>query len=113
MMRRSVPTMSVPLPRWLWVASGTRSRMRATSSPAQPASSSRTAAQEPLRARAGVDAGRLDADRPPRATGRRGGDADQRDELLRAQARDGREPLGRVAGREADFGARSPLTLAG
>ena len=40
----SVPTSSVPLPRWLCVASGTSSRMRSTSPSAKPASSSRSAA---------------------------------------------------------------------
>ena len=40
----SVPTSSVPWPRWLCVASGTSSRMRSTSPSAKPASSRRSAA---------------------------------------------------------------------
>ena len=44
----------------------------------------------PLRARAGVQAAHAHADRPARAGGRRRGDADQRVDLLRLQARDGR-----------------------
>ena len=66
----SVPTKSVPRPRWLWVASGTSSRIRSTSSSSKPASSEplgRAPAHEPLRARAGVDPGRLDADEPSHA----------------------------------------------
>ena len=42
--RDSVPTSSVPRPRWLCVASGTSSRMRSTSPSANPASSSRSLA---------------------------------------------------------------------
>src|SRR5919199_483172 len=41
---RSLPTYSVPRPRWLCVARGTSSRMRSTSPSANPASSSRAAA---------------------------------------------------------------------
>ena len=41
----SVPTSSVPRPRWLWVASGTSSRIRSTSSSSNPASSRRSAAR--------------------------------------------------------------------
>ena len=44
------------------------------------------AAHETLRARAGVDPGRLDADDAPHALARGGGDPDQRDHLLRRRA---------------------------
>ena len=69
---------SVPRPRWLCVASGTSSRMRSTSPSREPGLEQalcRASAHEPLRARAGVDADRLDAD--DAATSRRssGGDA--------------------------------------
>ena len=50
------------------------------------------AADEPLRARAGVDPGRLDADDPAHAVGRRRRDPDERDHLLRRELADGRRP---------------------
>ena len=110
----SVPTSSVPLPRWLCVASGTSSRMRSTSPSAKPASSSRSArraAHEPLRARAGVDAPRLDADDAPDALRRRGGDPDQRRDLLRRQPGHRRPALERVLRLDAHLGAQRVLTL--
>ena len=54
-----------PRPRWLCVASGTSSRIRSTSTLVEAGLEQplgRAAAHEPLRARAGVDPGRLDAD---------------------------------------------------
>ena len=60
----------------------------------------RLAAYEPLRARAGVDAGGLDADDPPHVSRRRGGDADDRDHLLGGEARHGRAPLQWIVGHD-------------
>ena len=57
----------------------------------------RLVADEALRARAGVDPGRLDADEAPDVALRRGcRDADQRDHLLRRELRHGRLPLQRI-----------------
>ena len=60
----------------------------------------RLVADEPLRARARVDAGRLDADEPPRRRPRGGRDPEERDELLRPEPGDRRRALDRVARRD-------------
>ena len=70
----------------------------------------RLASHEPLCARAGVDPRRLDADDSAHARLRRGGDADDRDHLLRGEARDRRAALERIAGRDPNLGATRRLT---
>ena len=52
----------------------------------------RTRADETLCARAGVDAGGFDSDDAPDTAARRCGDSDERDQLLRSQARNGCRP---------------------
>ena len=102
------------MPRWLCVASGTSSRIRSTSPSAKPGleqALGRSVADEALRARAGVDAPRLDADDAPHALGRGGGDADQRRDLLRRQAGDRRLPLERVLRLDPHLGAQRVLPL--
>ena len=69
----------------------------------------RAAPYEALRARAGVDAERLDADDAPDAVARRGRDADQRDELLRREAGHGRLPPARVARLDPHLGPQRRL----
>ena len=69
------------------------------------------AADEPLRARAGVDAPRLDADDAANTVGRGGGDPDQRRDLLRRQVRDGRAALERVLRLDPHLGAQRVLAL--
>ena len=69
----------------------------------------RRAAHEPLRARAGVDAERLDADDAPDARRRRGGDPDQRRDLLRRQAGDRRAALERVLRPDLHLGPQRVL----
>ena len=84
---------SVPLPRWLWVASGTSSRIRSTSPSPKPGfeqALGRSVPDEALGARAGVDAPRLDADHAPNTIGGRRGDPDQLRDLLCRQAGDRR-----------------------
>ena len=82
----SVPTNSVPRPRWLCVASGTSSRIRSTSSSSKPASPSRSAARSRTSPCAHGQALIPFASTP---TSRRvpqlggGREADQRDHLLR------------------------------
>ena len=84
------PTHSRPMPRWLWVATGTASKTRSISSSVKPCSTSRSRAasgDQLLRARAGGHALRLDADQPPDAALGRDRGADQRVQLLRRDAR--------------------------
>jgi hypothetical protein len=92
----------------LWVASGTSSRIRSTSSASNPASSSRS--DEPLRARAGVDTGCLDADDLSHAQLGGGRDPDDRDHLLRGQTGYGSPPLQRIARGDPHLGAAGLLT---
>ena len=75
----------------------------------QPLGSS--SANEALRARAGVDPGRLDADDAarPRAVG--GRDPDQRDHLLRHEVGHGRPPPQRPARDDPHLGAQRALAL--
>ena len=82
------------------------------SSSAKPASSRRSGrrvADEPLRARARVDAPRLDADDAAHPLRRRGGDPDQLRDLLRRQVGDRRAPLERVLRLDAHLGAERAL----
>jgi hypothetical protein len=69
----------------------------------------RTAADEPLRARAGVDPRRLDADHPPDAVRRRRGDPDERDHLLRRQLAHRCRPPDRPLRRDPCLGAQRAL----
>ena len=71
----------------------------------------RAPAHETLRARAGVDPGRFDADEASHACGRRRRDPDQADHLLRWQPRDRRRSLDRIARRDPDLGAQGLLAL--
>src|SRR5437868_4513016 len=71
----------------------------------------RALADEPLSARARVDPGRLHADEPARALGRRCRQTDQRDHLLRRQAGYLRLALERVARRDADLGPQRALAV--
>ena len=66
-------------------------------------------ADEPLRARAGVDAGRLDADDPAHAFGRRRRDPDERDHLLRRELADGGRPPHGPLGGDPRLGAERAL----
>jgi len=67
-------------------------------------------AYEPLGAWARVDPRCLDADDPPHARFGRGGDPDDRDHLLRGEARHGRPPLQRIARRDPHLGPARSLT---
>jgi hypothetical protein len=69
----------------------------------------RAAAHEPLRARARVDSGRLDADDASRAALARRRDPDQRDHLLRGELGHRRSALARVARDDAYLGAPGAL----
>ena len=69
------------------------------------------AGDEALGARAGVDARRLDAHDPARVVLGCGRDADQRDHLLRRQARHRRHPAHRPAGGDPHLGADGALAL--
>ena len=71
----------------------------------------RPAGDETLRARAGVDPGRLDADDALRALLRHGRDPDQRDHLLGGQPRHRRQAAHRPAGRDAHLGPHGLLAL--
>ena len=66
-------------------------------------------ADEPLRARAGVDPGRLDADDPAYALGRRRRDPDERDHLLRREPADRRCAPDGPLGRDPRLGAQRAL----
>ncbi len=66
---------------------------------------------EPLRARAGVDAPRLDADDAANTLGGRGGDADEGCDLLRGEARDRRPALERVLRLDPHLGAKRVLSF--
>ena len=68
-------------------------------------------ADEPLRARARVDAPRLDADDAADALRRRGGDPDQLRDLLRRQVGDRRAALERVLRLDPHLGAKRALPL--
>ncbi len=104
-----VPTKSVPLPRWLWVAIGTSSRIRSTS-PVAEAGLGEThrgmLLDEALRAWARGDAGRLDADCPPRSLRCRTGNSDQRHELLSPQPCHRRQAFERVARGDPHLGTQ-------
>ena len=108
-----MPTSSVPRPRWLCVASGTSSRIRSTSSPkpglGEPLG--RSAPDETLRARAGVDPGRLDPDDAAGAGARRRGDPDQRDHLLGREIGDRRPAAQRPARDDPHLGPKRLLAL--
>ena len=69
----------------------------------------RAAADEPLRARTGVDPSRLDADDASHAVGRRRGDPDERDHLLRRELADGRRPPHRPERRDPSLGPERAL----
>ena len=69
------------------------------------------ASNEALRAGAGIDPGRLDADDATRAGTGRGRDADQRDHLLGREAGDRRLPADRPARGDAHLGAERLLAL--
>ena len=69
----------------------------------------RVLAHEPLRARAGVDPGRLDPDDPPRPLGGGRRQADQRDHLLRRQPRHRRFPLERIPRDDSHLGPQRAL----
>ena len=71
----------------------------------------RAAADEPLRAGAGVDPDRLDADDAAHAVARRGGDPDQRHHLLRRELRHRRRALVRVARADPHLGEQRVLPL--
>src|SRR6266540_3977461 len=71
----------------------------------------RAAAHESLRARAGVDPGRLDPDNVPDPGRGRGGDSDQPDHLLRGEAGDGRSSLEWVSRHDPHLGAERALAL--
>ena len=71
----------------------------------------RPSGDEALRARAGVDADRLDADHPPRIVLGRSRDPDQRDHLLRRQSRHRRHAAHRPPGRDAHLGPNRALPL--
>src|SRR5439155_24212673 len=71
----------------------------------------RALTHEPLRARAGVDPGRLHADETPRALRRGSREPDQRDHLLRGEAGDRCLALERVAREDLDLRPKRPLPL--
>ena len=71
----------------------------------------RAVPDEPLRARAGVDPGGLDADDTARARAVRHCDAAQRHHLLRREAGHGREPADRPLGADPDLGLDGALPL--
>ena len=71
----------------------------------------RALADEPLCAGAGVDSRGFDADDSPSDRLGRGGEPDQRDELLRGQVGHRRPSFERVLGNDLDLGAQSPLAL--
>jgi hypothetical protein len=71
----------------------------------------RPVADEPLRARARVDPGRLDAHRTPRSGLGRRGDPAERHHLLRREAGDRRAPVDRPLGANPDLGLHCPLPL--
>ncbi len=71
----------------------------------------RSAAHEPLRARAGVDAPRLDADDAANAVGRGRRDPDQLRDLLRRQPGHRRLALERILGLDPHLGAQRVLAL--
>ena len=100
----SVPTKSVWRPRWLCVAIGTSSRIRSTSSVVEAGLEQplgRAVAHEALRARAGVDPGRLDADDAARSRLGRGRDPAERHHLLRREPGHRRARGGSATGRES------------
>ena len=70
-----------------------------------------TIADEPLRARAGVDAGRLDADRSPGAGLGRRRDSAQRHHLLGREVGDRRSAVDRPLGADPDLRLQRPLPL--
>ena len=70
----------------------------------------RLAAHEPLRTRAGVDPGRLDADDATHARLGRRRDPDDRDHLLCRETGHRCSPLQWIPGRDPHFGAARPLT---
>ena len=89
--------------------------MRSISSSEKPSSSSRSrerASHERLRARAGGHALGADADQPARAGLARHGDAEQRVDLLREDARLGRRLVLRIAGLDVHLGAAGALPVA-
>ena len=66
---------------------------------------------EPLRAGAGVDSRRLDADDPASCPLRGGREPDQRNELLGPETGHGRPPLERILGDDLDLGAQRALAF--
>ena len=110
----SVPTKSVWRPRWLCVAIGTSSRIFSMSSGLEAGLEKALGgpvAHEALRARAGVDPGRLDADGAPRSGLRRRGDAAERHHLLRREIRHRRAPVDRPLRADPDLCAERALAL--
>ena len=109
------PIRSVPIPRWLCVATGTASNTRAISSSEKPCSMqplARALLDQRLRARAGGHAGGGHADHAARA-GRAGdGGAVQRVDLLRLDPRHRRRLVLRVARVDRDLGRVRVLALA-
>ena len=110
-----MPTSSVPRPRWLCVAIGTSSRIRSMSVGAYPASASRSAARPATspcaHGQALIPVASTPTTRFDPVLGRRG-DPDQRDHLLRREARDRRRPSHRPAGGDAHLGPDGALALA-
>ena len=104
-----------PRPRWLWVATGTWSKMRSISSSVKPSATSRSRARagdELLRARARGHALRGDADDAAGAALGRDRAAEERVDLLRRDARHGRGLLLGVARGDRHLGAQRVLALA-
>ena len=103
------------MPRWLWVATGTASKMRSISSVVKPSASRRVAGavgEEALRAGAGGHALRLDAGEGAGAALGCDGDAVELVDLLGVEPGGGRlHGLG-VAGGDAHLGAAAVLALA-
>ena len=109
------PMCSVARPRWLCVATGTRSMIRSTSDSEKPSAARRSRARaghELLRARARGHARRRDAHGAPRAV-REGHRAPvQRVDLLCLDARDGRRLVLGIARGDRHLGALGPLARA-
>ena len=109
------PMCSVPRPRWLWVATGTASRICSISSASKPSALeplTRGAGDELLSARARGHALGGDADQPARAELGATARAVQRVELLGLDARHRRRLVLGEPGLDVDLGAARALALA-
>ena len=106
---------SVPSPRWLWVATGTASKMRSISSSVKPSAASRSRERPATSSCAhghAVMPWAATPIEPARAALGRDRGAEQRVHLLRPDARHGRRLVLGVAGGDRHLGPRRVLALA-